>query len=171
MKRILLSILVISVVLFGACVTPVPTPSPSTPDQAEDAVQELWQSLAQYVCELELAETIAKNKMNREAERLGEGHITTLEFRKRTYYAIVIQAHTIEYIDNKPDYAILNTFLWFSREDKKPPRLAWCIPELAADSEKREWQCEEYFTNYIQMHYWAIDEFKKTLREYESEEP
>ena len=157
-------------IFFVGCASATP-PSPSNPDDTEDAVEELWQSLAQYVYELEIAETIAKDKMNQEAERLEAGDINTLEFGKRVYYVIAIQAHTFEYIDSKPDYATLNTFLWFSREDKKPPKLAWCIPELAADSEKREWQCEEYFTDYIQLHYWAIDEFKKTLREYEHEKP
>lgn len=169
MRKVLLSILIVGLFPFIGCGSSESLVASN--DKAENAVEELWQSLAQYVYELELAETIAKNKMNREAERLQAGDINTLEFRKRVYYITAIQAHTFEYIDSKPDYAILNTFLWFSREDKKPPKLAWCIPELSADSEKREWQCEEYFTNYIQMHYWAIDEFKKTLGEYESETP
>lgn len=167
MRKVLLLILIIGLFPLIGCGS---SGSPiASNDQAETVVGELWQSLAQYVYELELAETIANNKMNREGERLRAGEITTLEYGKRVYYAVAIQAHIFEYIGSKPNYAILNTFLWFSREDKKPPKLAWCIPELATDSEKREWQCEEYFTNYIQMHYWAIDEFKKTLGEYESD--
>jgi len=156
--------------LIGLCLSlaiPLVSCAPNpTPERSES--EELWQLLGEYSQELTLAEMIMKDKANEQAILLEGGYITTLEFRKRMYQVQLIHAHTIHYIDSKPQYAPLIGFLFFSNQEK-PPDLSCRIPELASDVERRETQCEQYLTDYVTLHYWAIEEFTQTLKSYESE--
>ena len=127
--------------------------------------QQLWEALMDYNCEIAVAEQIYKETGNRASELLGSGEITTREFSKRIYQATLIHAHTIKFIDSKPRYALLNTFMWHKTHEGKPPALAHCIPEFESDRERVEVKYEQYLEDYIAGHLIVVEEFSQVLIE------
>ena len=128
----------------------------------KELTQELWQSLIDYLGELAVVDAITDESLDDIYNALKDGNITTLKFRKRLNEITLIQANTIKYIDRKPEYLLLHTFMW---EDGKAPTLAWCIPELESDPERSEFLFQDYLEGYIVHHDTVIDEFLQILRE------
>jgi len=126
-----------------------------------ELTQELWQSLMDYNFELAGVEAIRNESIAQVSDALKSGTISTLKYRKRIYQIHLIEANTIRYIDNKPQYALLHSFMW---EEGEPPKLAWSIPELEKDSERREEEFQDYLQAYIIRHYDIVEEFFEFLK-------
>ena len=110
----------------------------------ENVLEEFYTSMDKYIGEFLLAEEIAVDSLNQQMELVRDGKITTLELRKRAYLIHLIHAHTLKYINSKPEYAILQGVLW-DKNDGEAPNLGWYIPELANDKERAEYEYEEYY--------------------------
>lgn len=182
MKHILIPMLVIWILSLSACgdapasvpppaLTPAPMPSPTTtpthestsepaPANENELIQELWQSLMDYNFELAGVEAMRNESIDEISDALRDGNISTLKYRKRMYEIRLIEANIIKYIDLKPQYALLHG-MW---EDRDPPSLAWSIPQLEKDSEKREAQFQDYLEGYIALHYDIVEDFFQFLK-------
>lgn len=165
-SRCYLTLLVVTVLLLASSVLSCDSSTNSSSNDElsikSELTQELWQSLMDYNLELAGVEQIRKESLDQIDEALKAGDISTLKFRKRAYEIILIEANTIKYIDRKPEYALLHTFMW---EGGKAPGLAWSIPELERDSEKREAEFEDYLQIYIVRHYDVVEDFSQILRQ------
>ena len=160
-------LLVISLALllassFLSCASPAPN--------EENVLEEFYTSMDKYIGEFLLAEEIAVDSLNQQAELLTSGKLSTLEFGKRVYLIHLIHANTLKYINSKPEYAILQGVLW-DINDGEAPKLGWYIPELANDKERAEYEYEQYLVDYVLLYELAIDRVVQRFTESESENP
>lgn len=159
---LLLGLVLLLASLVVGCASSTNSPSNDELSIKRELTQKLWQSLMDYNFELAGVEAIRNESLDQIDSALTDGDISTLKYRKRAYEIILIEANTIKYIDRKPEYALLHTFMW---EDGKAPTLAWGIPELEDDPERREFEFQDYLENYIMYHYIVVEEFSQILIE------
>lgn len=127
-------VFVMSIILLLCSTVTCSTSSSSEKTTEMKLIDELWDALISYNTELAVAEQIMKDSMNEVEQGVRDGKVTMVEFRKRIFQIILIHANTIKFLDNKPEYGLLNSFMW---GEEGVPRLAWAIPEEQEDREKR----------------------------------